>query len=172
MNIIKLFSKNRSKAQYNSIVGKLQLDEVKKEIIKSTWLDYFLLADKNAMGSWRVYNVSQIIIIVIGLLIPLVEKLCHKYLLGTNLTWVSILSLTVAIITSLNRQMNFEAKWRHYRRTAEAMRNEADDFFALSGVYEKFATHDEGYRYFITTITTFKRNEVSGYIESGNKDGK
>jgi len=75
-------------------------------------------------------------------------------------------------LTTLNRQLGFEEKWRHYRMTAETMRNKGDDFFALSGSYVKFESHTTAFKTFTTTITSYKRQEVNTYIEEEKKRKK
>jgi hypothetical protein len=103
---------------------------------------------------------------MISLLIPVIEQTKLNWnIFDWNLKVISILGLIVAALTTLNRQLGFEEKWRHYRKTAEAMRNEGDDFFALSGEYEKYQTHKEAFRAFTKTVTIFKRLEVNTYIE-------
>jgi hypothetical protein len=73
----------------------------------------------------------------------------------------------------LNRQLGFERKWRHFRITSELIRNEGDDYFALAGNYEKYETHEDAFKIFTHTITTFKRNEVVNYLgPNKNKEDK
>lgn len=110
------------------------------------------------------------------MLIPIFEQIdWMNNIFDMELTLVSILGLLVAGLTALNRQFGFEEKWRHYRLNAETMRNEGDDYFALSGKYEKFLSHKDAFKSFINTITSFKRQEVNTYIEektNKNKDDK
>lgn len=153
------------KDKYIKIIDGLHMDETQKSVLKTTWLDYLLLMNSSAKKGWFSHNYSQIIVIVFSLLIPVIEKSKINTIAEWDLTVVSFLGLIVAALTTLNRQLGFEEKWRHYRKTSEAMRNEGDDFFALSGEYEKYQTHKEAFRIFVKTVTTFKRLEVNTYIE-------
>jgi hypothetical protein len=81
------------------------------------------------------------------------------------------LGLIVAALTSLNRQLGFQEKWRHYRRTTELMRNEGYDFFAKAGEY-KDVPSDEAFIKFVSTITTLRKQEVSTFIEEENNRNK
>ena len=158
------------KANYENIIAGLDLDDTQKKILKSSWLDYLLLMNSSAKKGWFSHNYSQIIVIIVSLLIPVLEKSkLNNDIFQWNLTVVSVLGLVVAGLTTLNRQLGFEEKWRHYRRTAETMRNEGDDFFALSGSYEKFKTHEEAFKIFTTALTAFKRQEVNSYIDEETK---
>lgn len=168
-----------NKEQYLKIIDSLELDLTQKEVLKTTWLYYFLLMNSSAKRGWVSHNYSQILVIVLSLLIPVIEQSKLNYnIFNLDLKVISILGLLVAALTTLNRQLGFEEKWRHYRKTAEMMRNEGDDFFALSGEYENFKSHKEAFQTFSKTVTTFKRLEVTSYIEeeqrrsSQNQDGK
>ncbi len=161
---------NKMKENYIKIIDGLQLDDTDKGILKSTWLDYLLLMNSSAKKGWFRHNFSQIAVIVLSLLIPVIEKSkLNINICKWDLTIISILGLIVAILTSLNRQLGFEERWRHYRMNAEAMRNEGDDFFALGSNYSEFDTHKKAYKAFISNITHFKRQEVKAYIVDKNK---
>jgi hypothetical protein len=154
------------KEHYIKIIDSLDLDETQRQIVKTTWLDYLLLMNKSARKGWLSHNYSQILVIVVSLLIPIIEPTTLNYNIHeSGLKVISILGLIVAALTTLNRQLGFEEKWRHYRKTAELMRNEGDDFFALSGEYEKFKAQGEAFQTFVKTITLYKRYEVTSYIE-------
>ena len=49
--------------------------------------------------------------------------------------------------------------------TAGTMRNEGDDFFALSGNYTNFNSHSDAFKKFTATVTSFKQQVVNSYIE-------
>lgn len=158
-----------NKERYTTIIDGLDLNDTQKNSLKSTWLDYLLLMDVSAWKRWRSYNFAQIAVILISLLIPVIEKSkLNIDIFESDLSVISILGVIVAALTTLNRQLGFEEKWRHYRMNAETMRNEGDDFFALAGNYEKYLSHKEAFKIFATTITTFKRQEVNTYIEQEN----
>ncbi|ASS48948.1 MAG: hypothetical protein A3D31_05565 [Candidatus Fluviicola riflensis] len=168
------------KKHYESVIKDLSLDEAQKNLVKIIWLDYFLLLNKSARQGVFSSNTSQIIIIFFSLLIPVIEGIDKSTTsLPFGLSIVSVISIMIALITALNRQMNFDARWKHFRKNAEMMRNEGDDFFALSGEYKKFENHGEGFRDFMTSVTLFKRHEVDHYLEkqkidknSTNKNGE
>jgi hypothetical protein len=165
-----------TKEKYEDIINSLELDETQKKVLKSTWLDYLLLMNSSASKGWFSHNYSQIAVIIFSLLIPVIEKSkLNIDIFHLDLTIISVLGILVAALTALNRQLGFEEKWRHYRRTTETMRNEGDDFFALAGNYEKFISHKEAFKIFTTSVTSYKRQEVNIYIEeekNRKKDNK
>jgi hypothetical protein len=129
--------------------------------------------NSKANKGWLNHNYSQIIVIIFSLLIPVIEKTkLNVDFSQWDISIVSILGFIVAALTSLNRQFGFEEKWRHYRLNAETMRNEGDDYFALTGKYENCITHKVAFKTFISTVTSFKRQEVTTYIEEEKKEKK
>jgi hypothetical protein len=155
-----------NKKIYQNIIDGLELDNTKKAVLKSTWLDYLLLMDISANKGWFLNNYSQIAVIIFSLLIPIIEKSkLNLNIFQWDLSIVSVLGLTVAALATLNRQLGFAEKWNHFRMTAETMRNEGDDFFALTGNYKTFNTHEEAFKTFVSAVTSFKRQEVSTYLE-------
>ena len=165
--------KNNVKIFYEGIIDDLDLTSIQKKFLESTWLNYLLLMDKSASKGWISHNIAQISVIILSLLIPLIEmtSLNHK-IFDLNLNVVGIMGFIIATLTTLNRQLGFEQKWKHYRKTAEYMRNEGDDFIALSGIYEKFYSHKTAFTQFAKIVTTFKRMEVNTYIEEQQKLNK
>ncbi len=165
--IKKLFTRiNKTKVKYSETIENLDLNTTQKQVLDTVWLEYLLILNSSAKKGWLSHNYSQVAVIVISLLIPVIEQITWiNKIFDLELTLVSIFGLIVAALTSLNRQFGFEEKWRHYRLGAETMRNEGDDYFALSGKYEKFLSHKEAFKLFTGTITSYKRQEVNTYIE-------
>ena len=155
------------KVRYNNIIDSLSLDGTQKQILNTSWLHYLTLSDNSAKKGWFSHNFAQITVIVVSLLIPIIEKSrLNSDIFDMNINMVCLLSLLVAEVTALNSQFGFDAKWRHYRKVAETMRNEGDDFFALSGNYENYDSHKEAFKTFLSVITAFKRQEIETYIEN------
>lgn len=124
--------------------------------------------DGKAKRGVTFYHFVQPIIIVCGVLIPVLEGTSYgdkaQSPFGVGISVVGLLGLVVAILTALTRFFGFEERWQHYRKNAEMMRSEGDDFFALSGNYKEYTTHNEAFRPFIASVTAFKRQEVGSYF--------
>lgn len=154
------------KQEYTNVIDRLELSEEQKSFLKLSWLDYLMLLNKKAGVGWFRSSLAQIVAVTISLIIPVIETSnLNQDILDLNLSVVSVLALGVAIITTWNRQLGYEEKWRHYRRNTEMIRNEGDDFFALSGNYEKYSRHTDAFKSFATALTSFKRQEVNTYFE-------
>ncbi len=152
--------------KYEKLILSLGLDEVQESIIKSTWLDYFSSVNLSAKRGWIVHNYTRGIVFTIGLLIPIIESSgLNKDICNYNITIVSVLGVLIAGLAAINRQIGFEEKWKHYRATAEFIRNEGDDYFALAGKYSSYKSHKDAFKKFISEITDFKRKEVETYFK-------
>jgi hypothetical protein len=68
--------------------------------------------------------------------------------------------------------VQYSEAWSHYRKNAELIRMEGEDYLALSGRYAKFDTHDQAFTKFIQVITTYKRREVESFMESSRSDSE
>ncbi len=155
------------KTHYLNIINGLNIDAAEKSILEYSWLDFFLMADSKAGIGWFRNNVAQVLVIVLSLFIPVIEKSrLNAELCDTGITVISVFGLMIGILSALNRLLDYQGKWSHYRKIAEAMRNEGDDFFALSGGYKEYTSHKEAFKAFMTVITAFKRKEVNNYVES------
>jgi hypothetical protein len=166
--------KSAIETRYKVLIDRLNLTEIQKDILTITWLNYLSLMSAKAKRGIISYNFCQLLIVFLSLVIPVLEgmQLTPIPIGGTQskgLTYVTVLSLIIAICTALNRQLGFDSKWRHYRRSTEMMRNEGDDFLALAGDYKDFRNHDEAISSFISAVTTFKRQEVGSYLDGKNK---
>jgi hypothetical protein len=157
---------HKLKGSYEELIDGLDLTVQQKILLKLTWLDYLLLLDKSARRGWVSFNYSQLIVILFSLTIPVLQgsELKDSNLFG--LTIISLLAFIVAALSALNRQLGFEGKWRHFRKNAEMVRNEGDDFLALSGNYQNVKNQQEAFKSFLTIITNFKRQEANSYLHN------
>ena len=84
-------------------------------LLKASWLNYLKYLDSLAIKDSIFYNILQILVIITGILIPVIEQsdLNEKIGIG-SVTIISVLGLIVAIATALNRHFRFEVRWKHY----------------------------------------------------------
>lgn len=154
------------------MIDSLEISDTQKELMKSAWLDYLELTNRNAILGVRYFHILQVTVIITGILIPVLENSSLQFKVWGNLGIIGILGLTVAIATGLSRHFSFEERWRHYRQHAELIRNEGDDYFALCNNYSVFDTHTEAFKEFIAIVTNFKRQEIQSYMTKNNKSSK
>lgn len=169
-----LFKRNKDKLQYEEIIKGLNLDSTQKLVLTVTWLDYLFLLDRRAWVGHRGHTIIQLAVVTLSLIIPIIEGSIYKDRCLYNISLISLISFMIAIMTAITNQLRFETKWSHSRKNAEIVRNEGEDYFALAGNYQSCANHSDALRAFITTITIFKRQEVSTYLETAKnkEDGK
>lgn len=160
-------TKTSPKDKYTQRIDALTLNPEQKELVKMIWLDYFLILEKAAKTGWLGNNFSQIVVILFGLLIPVINGLSTQFdwVFAGSVT-ISILSVIIALISAVSKQIGLNNRWHHYRYHAEMIRNEGEDFFALSGAYKAFETHEEAFRDFCTNVNAYKRKEVTQFVKS------
>jgi hypothetical protein len=162
----KLFYNSISKS-YLKLINELDISESKKILIRTSWLEYLRYLDRMAKRDSICFHFFQLLVIVLGILIPIIEesdiKDCIKI---SSFTLISVFGLTIAISAALNKHFKFEEKWKHYRKTAEIIRAEGENYFGLAGEYKDFANSSEAVKKFIEIITDIKRQENNTYIDS------
>lgn len=165
-NMLTMNKSVKLKGRYIELIDSLDLDKTQKTILKLTWLDYLLLLDKSARRGWMSFNYSQLLVILFSLIIPILEGSQLKGYNYFGLTIISLLSFIIASLSALNRQLGFESRWRHFRKNAEMVRNEGDDFLGLAGNYQNVKNRQEAFKSFLTIITNFKRQEANSYLHN------
>lgn len=159
------FNSKKNFSSYEKLIENVDFSEREKILLRTSWLDYLRYLDSLAIKDSIFFNVLQVLVIITGILIPVIEQSDLNERIGVgSVTIISILGLIVAIATALNRHFRFEERWKHYRKNAEIIRNEGEDFFGLTGNYENSKDYSEALKKFIEIITIAKRQEVDSYI--------
>jgi hypothetical protein len=159
------FNSNEDFKSYSKLIEMSDLSEPDKILFRISWLNYLKYLDRLAIKDSLFFNILQLLVIIIGILIPVIEQSELNLKIGmSSITIISILGLTIAISTALNRHFRFEERWKHYRKNAEIIRNEGEDFFGLTGNYEDSQDQHEAFKKFIENITIIKRQEVDTFI--------
>ncbi|WP_299210826.1 DUF4231 domain-containing protein [uncultured Dokdonia sp.] len=159
------FNSKENFKSYHQLIELSELSETDKILFKISWLDYLKYLDRLAIKDSLFFNILQLLVIIVGILIPVIEQSKLNSEIGiSSITVISILGLTIAIATALNRHFKFEERWKHYRRNAEIIRNEGEDFFGLTGNYENAQNQKDAFKKFIENITAIKRQEVDTFI--------
>ena len=76
-----------------------------------------------------------------------------------------MLGIIVSIGTGLNQIYKYEDQWMNYRRNAELLKSEGENFFGLGGAYRASENHEAALRDFNTNVSNIKRQDVSNYFE-------
>ncbi len=156
--------------KYPEIIESLELTESDKMLVNTSWFDYFTFLDKSAMKDSLFFNILQVTVIFCGILIPVIDQSKYFQSLESDILSVAgILGLIVALATGVSRHFRFEERWKHYRRSAELLRNEGEDYFGLTGNYQEFEAHADALKTFIGVVTTYKRQEVDSFMTKVRK---
>lgn len=123
-------------------------------------LEYYATA---ANDTKKTFNRMQLLIIVLGLLVPVVvnfpvdlvpNELTRALTLGVRLS-VTIMSLIVAILTGILNFKKYGDLWLSYRMTEELIKHEKFTYVTRSGKY----TSDDAFDKFVQTIESLISHE-------------
>jgi hypothetical protein len=151
---------------YTSIIDKLDLEDLQKELIKSDWLDFInYLEGLIAKNYWR-FRVYTTISIIGGISIPAISafQIPEPY----NKMVISIIGVITASCIGLNQSFKFNDKWKHFRRQVEIARIEGEKFIALADQDYSGKTHKDGLPVFIKNLSILKKEEIKDYFDSIN----
>ena len=155
---------------YLPIIEKLQLTDADKQLMHIQWINEMNYADNKAVVCKRYHTFIRLIVFIAGVIIPILSNTKFEVRMGdkftfSNLTLITILGVVVAIGIGLNQILKYEDRWNLYRRNAELLKNEGENFIGLGGAYHEAADHQHAFRDFNTNIASIKRQDVSNYFE-------
>lgn len=158
------------KKQLDKMIESLDLDENQKLVIKKNWLDYLSFLDDRAGRDWFFKSSLQFMTLITSILIPVIANIVTED--STNILdnefgkiVITILGIIAALSSGIHQLFEFEKRWLHYRKSAETVRIEGEDFFALVGNYRNIESHKAASREFLDEISTIKKNESQVYME-------
>ena len=144
--------------EFAGLIDALELPALQKRFMHSRWLDQLLWMEGRAAKAQRRYYILRLTAIVGGVIVPALVGLDRFQGLTV------VISLIVAVSVAVEEFFHFGERWRHYRRTAEALKMEGWQFFQLSGGYQNFATHAGGYPEFAARVEDCLGREVDVFI--------
>ncbi len=136
-------------------------------------LEYYETA---ANGTKKVFNRMQLLIIVLGVLVPVAinfpvdffpSGLTDALDLGVRLS-VTIMSLIVAILTGILNFKKYGDLWLSYRMTEELVKHEKFTYLTRSGKYAS----DDAFDKFVQTIESLishEHNKFHTLIQDSNR---
>ena len=156
---------------YIESIKKLSIDSYKKDQLQSDFIMNLRLMETLANRNLLLQDISNIIVIVLSALVPVFINYSSSTDAKStdtpgHLVLATILSVLLAIFNALRQSYKFREKWQNYRRTAELLLIEGQNYFALSGSYSKYASHDEAFPIFISAISNLRINQLNDYIKT------
>jgi hypothetical protein len=156
----------------NRAIETIDMSEKRKEWMRDRWLDQVLWFDRRALRANRRYSLLRIVAISGGVIVPAMVSLSQ----GAGDAWIRdwatpaafVISVMVAISVGLDSFFHFGERWRHFRRTAELLKNEGWLFIEGGGRYKRYQHvsnfHDKVFPLFATKVEELVRRDVEIYL--------
>jgi hypothetical protein len=155
---------DRLKADFDQLIAQLRLSELRRQFLRSRWLDQLVWVESRATHNRDRYYFWRLITIIGGVIVPALVTLNLNGSV-TALAWATFaISLLVAISAAVEGFFGYGERWRHYRRTAELLKTEAWQFFQLTGHYRRHIAHATAYPLFASRVEDILQQDVDAYI--------
>jgi Protein of unknown function (DUF4231) len=154
------------------VIDTLDMSEKRREWMRDRWLDQVLWFDRRALHANRRYSALRIVAISGGVVVPALVSMSQ----GGGDPWIRdwatpaafVVSILVAISVGLDSFFHFGERWRHFRRTAELLKNEGWLFIEGGGRYKRYqhisSFHDKAFPLFATKVEELVRRDVEVYL--------
>jgi len=153
------------KQDLTDLIGQLELSELQRHFLRSRWLDQVMWMEGRTGQAQARYYGLRLMTIIGGVMVP---SLLSLHVAGGSasdaIRWTTfIISLLVAISAAVEGFFRYGERWRHYRRTVEALKVEGWQFFQLCGAYRQAKTHAEAYLDFAARVEEVIKQDVEQY---------
>jgi Protein of unknown function (DUF4231) len=164
--------RERLKKDFEGIIASLDLQATEKHFLRLRWLDQVVWMEGAANAARNRYYFLRLTTVVGGVIVPALISLSLKGHAATARSWVTIvLSLIVALSAAVEEFFHYGERWRHYRRTAELLKEEGWQFFQSSGPYRPYRKdHERSYAVFADRIENLLKADVDAYIKQVVQD--
>lgn len=154
------------KRTLSGMIDRLDLDEFRKDSMKSRWLDQLLWLEGNASKAKKRYYALRLITIVGGVITPALVSLNHGQLKVREVfTWTAFgMAQAVAISAAVEELFGFNIRYRTFRNTAEGMKVEGWQYFQLTGHYRYYHSHAAAYIDFAGRVEGLIQQDIEGYF--------
>jgi hypothetical protein len=156
---------DRLKANFDQLIAQLRLSELRRQFLRSRWLDQLVWVEGRANHNRDRYFFWRLITIIGGVLVPALVTLQLNGSATTPVTWATFgVSLLVAISAAVEGFFRYGERWRQYRRTAELLKTDGCQFLQLTGNYRRHAAHGSAYPLFASRVEDILQQDVDAYI--------
>jgi hypothetical protein len=165
MNVAQTNKRTVANAALESALGKITLTELQRDLLKSQWLETLGWMGRRAAHNWAAYVSLRLIAIVGAVFVPALIAITPTTAGGQALRVTTFtVSLCVALATAVESFFRPGERWRHYRRTTEALRLEGVQYLMLSGPYAAAGTHEGAFGGFAGRLNEILSTEVDVYF--------
>jgi hypothetical protein len=158
--------RERLASQFAALVPSLNLRPEQRAFMSARWLDQIDWMEGRAVANRNYYYSLRGFTIVGGVIVPALVRLAaaSKHANSPISLTTFILSLLVALSAAMEGFFKFGDRWRHYRRTAEALKSEGWQFIELSGNYRSSPNLQSAYKSFVQRTERLLQQDVDSYI--------
>lgn len=146
----------------------LLLPSLQKQYLRSRWAEQVLQADGDVRRAARMYHALRLLTVVgcvaIVLLVSLGLDAASWLAASPTVRYLIVaFSLLVMVCVAVEHLFNYGDRWRRSERFAERLKSEGWRFLQLSGAYEGYRTHAEGFHVFANQIESLSQSGVEIY---------
>lgn len=154
------------KRNLSGMIDRLDLDEFRKDALKSRWLDQLLWLESSAAKAKTRFYTLRLITIVGGVITPALVSLNHGQLkIREVFTWTAFgMAQAVAISAAVEELFGFNIRYRTFRNTAEGLKVEGWQYFQLTGHYDRYRSHSGAYVEFAGRVEGLIQQDIDGYL--------
>jgi GH24 family phage-related lysozyme (muramidase) len=152
------------KRTLTGMIDRLDLDEFRKDALKSRWLDQLLWLESNAGKAKKRFYTLRLVTIVGGVITPALVSLNSGRFREAFLWSAFGMSQAVAISAAVEELFGFSGRYRTFRNTAEGMKVEGWQYFQLTGQYSYYRSHSAAYIEFTGRVEAMIKQDIEGYM--------
>ncbi|MEW6498525.1 MAG: DUF4231 domain-containing protein [Cyanobacteriota bacterium] len=146
------------------MIDRLDIDEFRKDALKSRWLDQLLWLESNAGKAKKRFYTLRLVTIVGGVITPALVSLNFAPLREVFLWSAFGMSQAVAISAAVEELFGYSGRYRTFRNTAEGMKVEGWQYFQLAGQYSCYRSHSAAYVEFASRVEAMIKQDIEGYM--------
>jgi len=162
-----------------ALLETLDLTSFQKELLRQRWLDQLKWVGRQARLSRFRYLVMRLPVVVGGVAIPALITITLSaadtptHRLEWLPDWLDFgalrlitlsFSTLVAILAALDEVFHYGDRWRHYRRTTEALKTLGWQYLMLNGHFRRYKSHGEAFTAFTEQVEEALTEDVEGFL--------
>lgn len=154
------------KRNLSDMIDRTDLDEFRKDALKSRWLDQLLWVESSATKARIRFYFLRLVTIVGGVTVPALISLSPgNPRVREASTWAAFgMAQAVAISAALEELFGFNVRYRTFRNTAEVLKVEGWQYFQLTGQYSRYESHSGAYVEFAGRVESLIQQDIQGYL--------
>jgi hypothetical protein len=159
--------------ELGGLIEAVELGPLQKQFLRSRWLGQVIWTEGRASYNRYWHYRMRLATIIAGACVPALiglQPACNASLGPWYKALTVILSVVVAILTSLEGFFHFGDRWRHYRRVTEGLKTVGWQFMQLSGPFSQYSTAVEGYPAFVAKVEEYIQQDVDTFVSQVAQD--